>query len=137
MSTILAKSPSKNGSGVVTYVTLCQHTRDVVESAKALFGDKLPSRLSKRWLSFFGIPGKRDVFHRNLIAACLLHDWGKANDTFQNAVLRKGTQAIRHEHLSALLISLPFVQSTLEGTGFDFPLIMSAVLSHHLKASSK
>jgi len=134
MDKLLAKSPRKNSDGTVSEVSLKEHTRDVVVSANAIFGDKSITRLGNQWLTFFKIPDHGAVFRKNLLAACVLHDWGKANDTFQNAVLRKGVQAIRHEHLSALLIALPPIQNSLVSHGFDFPLVLSAVLTHHLKA---
>ncbi len=43
--------------------------------------------------------------------------------------------AIRHEHFSALLIGLPAVSAWLAAGGVDVPLVLSAVLTHHLKAA--
>ncbi len=137
MDKLLAKSPKTRSDGTPKEVTLLEHTRDVVDAANALFGIEHPTRLGKRWLEFFKIPDEWATFHRNLIAACALHDWGKANDTFQNALYRRGEQAIRHEHLSALLMALPEVQQWLISGGFYLPLVLSAVLTHHLKASDK
>lgn len=48
-----------------------------------------------------------------------------------------GHQAIRHEHLSTLLIALPSVHQQLDSIGIDVSLIMSVVLTHHLKAGSR
>ena len=50
MSSILAKSPRKNGLGVVTYVTLKQHTQDVVESAASYLKaiESSPQRIQTR-----------------------------------------------------------------------------------------
>ena len=45
-----------------------------------------------------------DLFARTLCAAAGFHDLGKANDGFQDVLDRKGEQAIRHEHFSALLM---------------------------------
>jgi CRISPR-associated endonuclease/helicase Cas3 len=127
--TLLAKS----GAGAPT---LLQHTIDVMDAAEALFGKDEPTRLGGCWLRFFRLPA--DVwptFHANLLAACGLHDWGKANDGFQAAMTRSGSQAIRHEHLSALLVAQKPVWDWLGGnTLLDREVILSAVLTHHLKA---
>lgn len=36
-------------------VTLLRHTRDVLDSARELFGVSSSTRLAKRWLAFFGL----------------------------------------------------------------------------------
>src|SRR5262249_23203899 len=98
------------------------------------------TRLGKCWLRFFRLPVSIwPVFHVNLLAAAGLHDWGKANDGFQAAVgnrIGKATeQAIRHEHISALLVGLPVVIDWLNQiSGLDKELVLSVVLTHHLKA---
>ncbi|MEJ7595319.1 MAG: CRISPR-associated helicase Cas3', partial [Planctomycetaceae bacterium] len=94
-----------------------------------------PTFVAEQWLRFFRIPDCWPRFHRNLIAACALHDWGKANDSFQKALIGAGEQAIRHEHLSALLIAMPKVHSWLKSAQIDVPLVLSAVLTHHFKAA--
>lgn len=132
MASLLAKS----GNGAPT---LEQHTCDVMDAAEALFGGACsPTRLGTCWLRFFRIP---DVlwtkFHGNLIAACALHDWGKANDRMQDVLARKpgASQAIRHEHFSALLIAQPACWDWLaKRPELDREVILSAVLTHHLKA---
>ena len=135
MQKVLAKSRRIRQDGTVIEVTLAQHTSHVIEAAKELFGDESASHLGEQWLRFFRIPGLWLAFRKSLIAACALHDLGKANDSFQNALEGKGSQAIRHEHLSALLIASTEVRSWLEAASIDFPLLVSAVLTHHLKAS--
>lgn len=118
--------------------TLRQHTVDVMDSAEGLFGMATePTRLGNRWLRFFRLPPDMwPEFHATLLAGCGLHDWGKANDGFQNAMLGKGHQAIRHEHLSALLIAQKPVWDWLAGNPLhDREVILSAVLTHHLKAA--
>lgn len=123
-----------------TGITLLDHTKHVVQAGDALFGtaDK-PTRLGECWLRFFKLPETEwPRFYWNLLAAELLHDWGKANDGMQRVLNGKGEQAIRHEHFSALLIGLPEVTAWLKGNArLDVPLILSAVLTHHLKASAR
>lgn len=136
MNKLLAKSPKTLANDEVRERTLLQHTQDVVEAAQALFGDAQPTHLGKRWLEFFRIPDHWESFQRNLLAACVLHDWGKANDGFQRFVRGQGEQLIRHEHLSVLLINLPEMLKWLAQGDLDIPLVMSVVLTHHLKASA-
>lgn len=121
-------------------ITLLRHTLDVVEAGDALFGTvNEPTRLGECWLRFFKLP--RDTwgrFYWNLLAAELLHDWGKANDGMQRVLTGRGEQAIRHEHFSALLIAHPTVWNWLGGRPeLDREVILSAVLTHHLKASGR
>lgn len=126
---------AKSGAGAPT---LLQHTCDVMDAAEALFGtsDKR-TRLGDCWLRFFRLPVEVwPKFHSTLLAACGLHDLGKANDRFQAAMNRLGHQAIRHEHLSALLIAQEPVWGWLDGDPLlDREVILSAVLTHHLRAS--
>src|SRR4051794_40573043 len=113
MDHLLAKS-QKQGFAPKT---LTDHTRDVLDAVEALFGqaDK-PTRLAESWLCFFGLAvadfGRflRNLcvagrFLRNLCVAAAAHDWGKANDGFQNAVTEGGEQVVRHEHLSGLMLA--------------------------------
>ena len=133
---VLAKSPKKH-CGQTQYVTLEQHTQHVLSAADALFGLDEPTSLARSWLRFFRVPQNWAEFRRDLTAACALHDWGKANDSFQQAVRNGKDQAIRHEHLSALLLGLPCVETWLREASIDYPLVLSCVLTHHLKASSR
>ena len=130
---LLAKSAHEGRT-----ITLPAHTRHVIGAAVALFGTALkPSRLGCCWLRFFRIEdADRARFYANLLAACALHDWGKANDGFQIAVRgKRDAQAIRHEHLSALLIGLPEAMRWLQKNPLlNVAVILSAVMTHHLKA---
>ncbi|MFM8275016.1 MAG: CRISPR-associated helicase Cas3' [Gemmata sp.] len=133
MDDLLAKSLRGNDPPV----TLLKHTCDVMDAAEALFGNSQgPTRLGKCWLRFFRIPEVPwEKFHGNLLAACGLHDWGKANDGFQNAVRKQGQQAIRHEHFSALLVAHTACWEWLgHRSNLDREVVLSAVLTHHLKA---
>lgn len=134
VDTLLAKS-RRNG----VEISLLRHTREVIEAAKALFGSADgPTRLGRCWLRFFKLPDETwPAFYWNVLAACALHDWGKANDGFQDEVRgKRDAQGIRHEHLSALLISRPVVWEWLAANEtLDRPVILSAVMTHHLKAA--
>jgi CRISPR-associated endonuclease/helicase Cas3 len=100
-----------------------------------------PTAFARRWLRFFRIPeADFDNFLHNLWLAAAFHDLGKANDGFQRAVRANSSQTIRHEHLSALLLWQEPLQNWLQrfrGEGVDPEIIVSAVVSHHLKVSDK
>ncbi len=74
-------------------------------------------------------------FYTNGVIACALHDLGKANDSFQNALKRNSRQFIRHEHLSAFLLNNEDLSQWLKSGDADTDVIVSAVLGHHLKAA--
>ena len=134
---ILAKSPAHGQQ-----ISLSEHVATVSNAAQYLFGSpSQPTRLGTEWLRFFGLTlGHFGEFLTNLQLAALFHDLGKANDGFQATLRHRGQQAIRHEHLSALLLYLEPVRDWLcrGGTGgIDFETILSAVVSHHLKVNDK
>ncbi len=117
--------------------TLAGHTLAVLESFRSLFGSvKQPTRLADRWLYFFKLSqGDFSVFFLNGLAACLLHDLGKANSGFQRMLRRKGRQQLRHEHLSAIFLFSDEIKKWLATINdLDDRVIVSAVLGHHLKA---
>lgn len=135
MNELLAKS-LKEGQQPKT---LLQHSVDVMNVAEWLFGtSETPTRLGQQWLRFFNVPADAfAVFHINLLASAAFHDWGKANDGFQKAVRNQGEQVIRHEHLSALLLGLdPVTQWLKTRNDIDADIVLSAVLTHHLKAAA-
>jgi CRISPR-associated endonuclease/helicase Cas3 len=115
-----------------------QNTRDVVDAAAALFGtNDMPNLLGREWLRFFRLDPDADqmAFLANLLAACLFHDWGKANSGMQR-VLTGGSspQLFRHEHLSVLLIGTEGVDKRVrQRTDIDWDVVIAAVGSHHLK----
>jgi CRISPR-associated endonuclease/helicase Cas3 len=119
-------------------VDLFQHTSDVVEAAATLFGPATgASRLGRRWLTFFRLHPDRDwsEFVNNLEAACLFHDWGKANSGMQD-VLYGGErgQLFRHEHISVLMLGYGGVDQWIrQRTDVDWDVVLAAVGSHHLK----
>lgn len=134
---ILAKS-SFHGKDV----TLAEHTREVLRATSAMFGDTgSPTRLSLQWLRFFGLhQDDFEAFFQNLWLAAATHDLGKANSGFQHAARHEGEQTIRHEHLSALLLWQTPLQDWLRAyqpQGVDPEIIISAVVSHHLKVNDQ
>ncbi len=129
---------AKSGHGGRTS-TLAGHTDAVARAARTLFGPpEQPTGLSTAWLRFFKLGGGDHAkFARHLLAAAVLHDLGKANDGFQRAVRNQGQQVIRHEHLSALLLWQQPAQEWLRAAELDAELVVSAVVSHHLKVGDK
>jgi CRISPR-associated endonuclease/helicase Cas3 len=131
---LLAKKTPPGGSPV----TLVQHTRDVWDAAEALFGVAAqPTRLGEQWLRFFRLNPATDFlpFASNLVASCLFHDWGKANDHMQTLLNGgSGGQLFRHEHLSVLLLGYAGVDAWVrQRTDIDWDVVLAAVGSHHLK----
>jgi CRISPR-associated endonuclease/helicase Cas3 len=119
-------------------LTLRQHLLDAEQAATLIF--RLDGRWGRNWCRFFQIQGESEQqkFLLNLQVSALFHDIGKANADFYNAVKAPGfkAQTLRHEHLSALVLSLPEVRQWLgRNTDLDIDVITAAVLSHHLKAS--
>ncbi len=129
---ILAKSPIPGRRPK----TLLEHTKDIMTSVELLYGTaNAPTRLGREWLRFFRLKNEDyESFLINTLAAAACHDLGKANDGFQRAVTRNGDQSIRHEHLSGLLLSLPDFKEWLSHNPLlDFDVVLSSVISHHLK----
>jgi CRISPR-associated endonuclease/helicase Cas3 len=130
MSELLAKSARRG----LPAKTLLQHTLDVVESVDMLFGDeRSQTRLGDAWCRFFQLP-ECAPFRKTTLAAAAFHDIGKANDSFQSAVLHGARQALRHEFLSALILALPEFEMWLNRrSDVDWEIVIAAVASHHLK----
>jgi CRISPR-associated endonuclease/helicase Cas3 len=124
---------AKSSSGY-TPPTLAQHTADVKGAFQDLFGRyESPTRLAICWSSFFRLPSDT-LFHATATAALLFHDWGKANDGFQNSLRRASMPILRHEHLSGLLMTSCGVWERLVTVpGIDWEVALGAVISHHLK----
>lgn len=125
-STLLAKS--RAGGRVLS---LARHCLDTEAAAVAIF----TGRVLESWCRFFRLPDPA-AFLRDLRVACLFHDLGKANADFQAAIEQRAhDQAIRHEHLSGLVLCLGPVQRWIRGAGCDYDAVVAAVLSHHAKVS--
>jgi CRISPR-associated endonuclease/helicase Cas3 len=134
MSHLLAKRTPPNGKPK----TLVDHTRDVVDAATVLFGTReMPTRLGREWLRFFRLDPDADwvAFLANLLAACLFHDWGKANSGMQEMLAGgPGPQLLRHEHLSVLMLGYEGVDHWVrQRADIDWDVVLAAVGSHHLK----
>lgn len=128
---LLAKSP-RNGREI----TLREHLQDTAKAARLIYSPE--HRVGRNFLRSFGL-GQDEAaeFLLNLEIACLLHDIGKANEGFADAIRgNRSSQVIRHEHLSALVLGLPEVVRWLNtNPRIRRPCVLGAVLSHHLKAS--
>ncbi|MBL4632671.1 MAG: CRISPR-associated helicase Cas3' [Kofleriaceae bacterium] len=118
-------------------LSLEDHLSDTERAAVALFGPG--RRWGQAFMRFFKLePAKHEAFLLNLQVACLFHDIGKANEDFIRAMLAEyfEKQTLRHEHLSAMILQLPEVNTWLSGNALlDIDAITAAVLSHHLKAA--
>jgi CRISPR-associated endonuclease/helicase Cas3 len=134
MTELLAKRTPPNGKPK----TLVEHTHDVVDAATALFGAReMPTRLCCAWLRFFRLDPVADrvAFLANLLAACLFHDWGKANEGMQEVLAGgRGPQLFRHEHVSVLMLGYEGVDRWVrQRKDIDWDVVLAAVGSHHLK----
>jgi CRISPR-associated endonuclease/helicase Cas3 len=133
-ATLLAKSKHwKFGD-----LTLERHLFETEEAARHLF-DRT-QRAAQNFVRFFRLDPAKDFdrFLLSLRVAALFHDIGKANEHFYRLVAGEtaDSQAVRHEHLSALILCLPAIQSWLsKNAGIDCNAVVAAVLSHHLKAA--
>lgn len=124
---LLAKSRTWDGREL----GLAEHCQDAETAALSVFR----GRTLAAWLRFFRLTDEA-AFLRDLRISCLFHDLGKANADFQAAVVgRRERQAIRHEHLSGLVLCLPAVRAWLVGGGCDYDAVVAAVLFHHAKVS--
>lgn len=116
-------------------LTLLKHLLDTEQAVELLFA--VGTRWREAWVRFFKIPEEEQaLFWTSLRVAALFHDLGKANHDFQLAVTKTGShaQAVRHEHLSALLLALPSFRNWLS-PALDVDVTLGAVLSHHIKAA--
>jgi CRISPR-associated endonuclease/helicase Cas3 len=119
-------------------VTLLQHTRDVTECVTHLFGQaERPTRLGRQWLRFFGLQDAR-AFLDCTAAAAVFHDWGKAEQSWQESLGGGPPATVRHEHLSGLVLDLDGVAAWLGGRPeINWDVVLAAVLCHHLKVTAE
>lgn len=125
-----AKSPNRGRT-----VSLKEHLFDTERAALELFQPGSP--MLRDYVRFFRLPDQEEKFLVNVRVAALLHDLGKANSDFVEAVTgERRDQMLRHEHLSALVLFLPAVRAWLSAAPLvDFDVVVAAVLSHHFKAA--
>lgn len=105
--TLLAKSRVRGRA-----LTLEEHSIDTWAVARSLFSSE--SALLRAFATSFRLSESEvGLFVATLEVACLAHDMGKANADFYQLMLgeRSKAQALRHEHLSALLLYSPRVRT--------------------------
>ena len=129
---LLAKSV--DGSWKGSY-SLMGHTSDVVNAVTTLV-DVLGDRL----ISQFNLTCNLSKLRTTVRLAAYLHDWGKANNQFQDMVRgkrhpRNQPQMVRHEAISVLL-ALEF-REWLNQPDSDFFTAVAAAGGHHLKLGGK
>ncbi len=129
---LLAKSVDSSWKGSYTLVG---HTADVVNAVTTLV-DVLGSRL----ISQFNLNCDLTKLRATVRLAAYLHDWGKANNQFQDMVRGKRhplnqPQMVRHEAISVLL-ALEF-RDWLDQEDSDFFTAVVAAGGHHLKLGGK
>jgi CRISPR-associated endonuclease/helicase Cas3 len=117
-------------------VSLLDHSAAVALAGRALFGSPETglTRLGSRFACFFGLATSDAYrFVRNLMVACWLHDIGKANEGFQRAIEHAGSQLLRHEHISALLLCESPLDSWLRTalSDSDASLVVAAIAKGH------
>lgn len=127
---LLAKS-RRNGNEL----SLRQHLQDTAHAARLIFNQS--QRVGRNFVRAFRLAAEEvDPFLINLEISALFHDLGKANEGFALAI--EGAvhaQVVRHEHLSAMILQLPEIRAWLcSNSMIRQPIILAAVLSHHLKA---
>jgi CRISPR-associated endonuclease/helicase Cas3 len=133
-SKLLAKSVPADGV-LREGCFLITHTLDVVRAAESIL-NAIESNLQR----FFKLSeDQMSCLHATARLAAYCHDLGKANDSFQAMITKqRRNQAIRHEHLSALLMSLPEMRGWLEEfPKADYELARLIVLGHHLKVDKE
>ena len=121
-------------------LTLEAHCRDTEEAAVRVF------RLGSRWGPAWGrlLPPQpfdacsvlAELADRSLVSR---HREGQRRlPSVGRARGGRDRQTLRHEHISALILSLPNVRTWLEGNPeLDVDVITAAVLSHHFKATDE
>lgn len=129
---LLAKSFENGWKGSYS---LIGHTADVVNAMTTLV-----EILGDRLIVQFGLTCNVTFLLATARLAAYLHDWGKANNHFQQMVRGKRQalnepQMVRHEALSVLL-ALEFREWLEQGEG-DFFTAVAAAGGHHLKLGGK
>lgn len=130
---LLAKTRKFDGDGKLKQgCLLVDHTRDVVTATK-----KIIQVLSNDLQRFFKLTEEQmpQLIATSVLAA-FCHDIGKANDGFIAMLEKKGKQAIRHEHLSALVMSCQKFREWIKPvTNVDYEIARLVVAGYHLKTA--
>lgn len=114
---------------------LINHLKDVKNTAQKLFECGFFDSLIDK----FNLD--KEEFKKNLYICAYTHDFGKAGEDFQKLMKSiqnnkdRFIQRIRHEHVSAYILFK--LKDWLEEEGVNPAVIISVVLSHHLKAPGK
>ena len=136
---LLAKSPRYDESGKLQEgCLLVRHTLDVVAAA-----NKIVELLKHDLQKFFKLSeGEIAQVNATVKLAAFFHDIGKANDGFNAMIWKRGKQAIRHEHLSALIMSYgpmrEWLTSNDKGEEIvkpDYQIARLVVSGYHLKTA--
>lgn len=131
---LLAKS-SATPDAPRTAETLSGHLGSVVAAARAALRAS-----DKELLDSMGLAGSVTTADLKavLLRAAVLHDIGKGNSHFQEAVRHNSPQALRHDWLSGwLVLGCPELGNWLLGSldGRQRDIVIAAVAGHHLKLS--
>lgn len=111
---------------------LVPHTLDVVAATRTIL-----KVLGNDLRRFFKLTDEQvQIVRASSLLAAFFHDIGKANDGFIRMLKKKGTQVIRHEHLSALIMSLPQIRNWLKGS-FDYEITRVVAAGYHLKTANR
>jgi CRISPR-associated endonuclease/helicase Cas3 len=129
---LLAKS-CPNLKQIPQAAVLCQHLTDVHNAAQAVLGATGNDQLRAVGLSPAAWSGR---LRRVVLFAAALHDLGKANDHFQEAVRRQRSQAqgLRHEWVSYWLLETTCLRewvSTAFEESVDLQIMLWAISGHH------
>jgi CRISPR-associated endonuclease/helicase Cas3 len=81
-------------------ITLLKHTLNVTRAAEAIL-----SVISNQIIKNCNLNISSSIFKKIVLLSCLIHDFGKANNHFQNFITSRQQQFIRHEHLTLILFS--------------------------------
>lgn len=137
--TLLAKSPDNPHAACRPWESLSGHTRQVLDVTRQAIVTVEKSKVLNGYLE------QVELFRKTALLGAVFHDLGKANNVFQGMLLRdrelrRRTHPIRHEILSALLLTQidspirDWSQEIFGGKESHFPWMLSWVAGgHHLK----
>lgn len=137
MSRKLLAKPNIKIDGKIKNRSVEGHTWDVVNAFVALFGTrKNPTDFAKNFMRFFKIRNW-NKFYINAMIACILHDLGKATNSFQRMMydLKNGKQSVRHEVISALIAYRLINKLADKYEDLDPSIYISAIMGHHTKCN--